>query len=58
MLKYLSHSLDNKQDQQKYGDIILDFIYFKTSDEFERRIEKNPVIIATLSKASVHNVIK
>ncbi|XP_065218583.1 WASH complex subunit 5 [Planococcus citri] len=36
--------LDNKQDQQKYGDIISDFLYFKTSDDFERKIEKNPTL--------------
>ncbi|KAE8748690.1 hypothetical protein FOCC_FOCC004493 [Frankliniella occidentalis] len=34
--------LENKHDQQKYGEVICDFVYFKTSDEFENRIEANP----------------
>ncbi|XP_067001738.2 WASH complex subunit 5 [Anabrus simplex] len=34
--------LETKQDQQKYGDIISDFIYFKTSDEFDKKIDNNP----------------
>ncbi|KAG8225241.1 hypothetical protein J437_LFUL008778 [Ladona fulva] len=34
--------LETKQDQQKYGDIISDFSYFKNSDEFDRKIDSNP----------------
>ncbi|KAJ8877566.1 hypothetical protein PR048_022021 [Dryococelus australis] len=33
--------LDTKQDQQKYGEIISDFIYFKTSDAFDHKIDNN-----------------
>lgn len=33
--------LDTKQDQQKYGEIICDFMYFKTTESFENRIEAN-----------------
>ncbi|XP_069674332.1 WASH complex subunit 5 isoform X3 [Periplaneta americana] len=33
--------LENKQDQQKYGEIISDFSYFKMSDEFDRKIDSN-----------------
>lgn len=35
--------LETKQDQQKYGDIICDFLYFQMSEEFENKIEKTPV---------------
>ncbi|XP_071441255.1 WASH complex subunit 5 isoform X2 [Hetaerina americana] len=34
--------LETKHDQQKYGDIICDFSYFKNSDEFDRKIDSNP----------------
>jgi WASH complex subunit strumpellin len=37
--------LETKQDQQKYGEIISDFSYFKMSDEFDRKIDNNPVSI-------------
>lgn len=33
--------LDKKQDQQKYGEIISDFSYFKASDEFDKKVENN-----------------
>jgi len=35
--------LNNKQDLQKYGQIILDFSYFNNSIEVEKKIETNPV---------------
>ncbi|KAK7873803.1 hypothetical protein R5R35_005787 [Gryllus longicercus] len=34
--------LETKQDQQKYGEIISDFSYFKMSDDFDQKIDKNP----------------
>nr|CAD7425882.1 unnamed protein product [Timema monikensis] len=34
--------LETKQDQQKYGVIIYDFSYFKTSDDFDNKIENDP----------------
>jgi len=37
------YRLETKKDQQKYGEIISDFSYFKTSDEFDQKIENNPV---------------
>lgn len=43
------YRLDNKVDQQKYGEIISDYLYFKTSDEFEKKIEKNPVSFLLLT---------
>lgn len=33
--------LDNKSDQQKYGDIIHDFNYFTSSEAIDRKIEAN-----------------
>ncbi|KAK6645588.1 hypothetical protein RUM43_001868 [Polyplax serrata] len=35
------YRLDNKSDQQKYGDLILDFSYFKTSDIFEQKVDND-----------------
>lgn len=35
--------LDNKESQQKYQDVILDFSYFKVSDAQEKKINANPV---------------
>jgi len=35
--------LNNKQDLQKYGQIILDFSYFNNSSEIEKKVETNPV---------------
>lgn len=35
--------LNNKQDVQKYGQIILDFSYFNNSNEIEKKIDTNPV---------------
>lgn len=35
--------LNNKQDVQKYNQIILDFSYFNNSNEVEKKIETNPV---------------
>jgi WASH complex subunit strumpellin len=37
--------LETKQDQQKYGEIISDFSYFKMSDEYDQKIDSNPVSI-------------
>lgn len=36
--------LATKEDQRKYGDIIIDFSYFKTQEFCDQRIENNPVI--------------
>lgn len=33
--------LETKHDQQKYGEILSDFSYFKTSDEFDQKIDNN-----------------
>ncbi|CAG9761136.1 unnamed protein product [Ceutorhynchus assimilis] len=38
------YRLESKQDIQKYGDIILDFSYLKTSEEQEKKIEKNETL--------------
>ena len=35
--------LATKEDQRKYGEIILDFSYFKSSEFCDQRIENNPV---------------
>lgn len=35
--------LNNKQDIQKYGQIVLDFSYFNNSSEIEKKIDINPV---------------
>lgn len=35
--------LDNKVDQQKYGDIISDFSYFKSVEFFDNKIDQSPV---------------
>jgi Hereditary spastic paraplegia protein strumpellin. len=44
MLEYfIIFRLETKQDQQKYGEIISDFSYFKMSDEFDHKIDNNPV---------------
>jgi hypothetical protein len=40
---FIIFRLETKQDQQKYGEIISDFSYFKMSDEFDRKIDNNPV---------------
>lgn len=38
---YKLNRLEKKQDQIKYGDIIMDFRYFKISEAQEKRIEEN-----------------
>lgn len=35
--------MENKELQQKYQDIIMDFSYFKISDAQEAKISMNPV---------------
>lgn len=35
--------LNTKQDTQKYGQVILDFSYFNSPNEIEKKIETNPV---------------
>ncbi|CAH0694098.1 unnamed protein product [Spodoptera exigua] len=37
-----AYMLDNKEMQQKYQDVILDFSYFKVSDAQEKKINANP----------------
>ncbi|EDW41676.1 WASH complex subunit homolog 5 [Drosophila sechellia] len=36
------YRLDNKADKAKYGELILDFSYFKIAEDHERRIEQSP----------------
>ncbi|XP_017043328.1 WASH complex subunit homolog 5 [Drosophila ficusphila] len=36
------YRLDNKADKAKYGEIILDFSYFKVAEDHEKRIEQSP----------------
>jgi hypothetical protein len=43
MLACFIFRLETKQDQQKYGEIISDFSYFKMSDEFDCKVDSNPV---------------
>ncbi|KAL0270980.1 UNVERIFIED_CONTAM: hypothetical protein PYX00_008233 [Menopon gallinae] len=38
------YRLDNKADQQKYGDLISDFTYFKNSEQFENKIDNDPAL--------------
>jgi hypothetical protein len=35
--------LETKQEQQKYGDILADFNYFKNSEQWDKKIESNQV---------------
>ncbi|XP_054285996.1 WASH complex subunit 5-like isoform X1 [Macrosteles quadrilineatus] len=35
---------DTKQDQQKYAGLILDFTYFKSPEEYDKKIESNVVM--------------
>jgi len=39
--------LATKENQKKYGEIISDFNYFKTSEFWDQRIENNPVFFLT-----------
>jgi len=41
----LHHSLDSKQLIQKYGSIIIDFVYFKAASVYEQKIEDDSVNI-------------
>ncbi|XP_042234662.1 WASH complex subunit 5-like isoform X2 [Homarus americanus] len=36
--------LETKTEQQKYGDVVIDFTYFKAPDGFNKRIEDSPVL--------------
>lgn len=40
---YIFYSLDSKQMVQKYGSIIIDFAYFKSTSTYEEKIENDPV---------------
>lgn len=40
---FLFYSLDSKPIVQKYGSIIIDFIYFKSVSTYEQKIENDPV---------------
>ncbi|KAK9307552.1 hypothetical protein QLX08_002167 [Tetragonisca angustula] len=40
-------SLDSKQIVQKYGSIIIDFVYFKSVSIYEQKIENDPVLQET-----------
>lgn len=42
-LIFYYHRFENKQDQIKYADIIMDFSYFKISEAQEKKIEKSSV---------------
>lgn len=37
--------LETQQDQVRYGQLIADFSYFKSTDYFENKIESNTVIL-------------
>ncbi|KAK3865433.1 hypothetical protein Pcinc_028961 [Petrolisthes cinctipes] len=37
--------LESKAEQQKYGDVVLDFTYFKAPDGFNKKIEDSPVLL-------------
>ena len=37
--------LDNRNDQMKYGEILSDFSYFRSSEYFDNKIESKPVSI-------------
>lgn len=40
--------LETKADQHKYGDVVLDFTYFKAPEGFNKKIEDSPVSIHTV----------
>lgn len=40
-------SLDSKPIVQKYGSIIIDFIYFKSVSTYEQKIESDPILQET-----------
>lgn len=42
--------LESRQDVQKYGEIILDFSYLKTSEIQEGKVEANEVIYVVNSE--------
>lgn len=44
--------LESRAEQQKYGDIVLDFAYFKAADGFNKKIENSSVSI----HASAHPI--
>lgn len=52
MKLFYFYSLENKQDLQRYGDIILDFGYFKVAEAQEHKIENNEVGIWGKTKLS------
>ena len=37
--------LETKAEQQKYGDVVLDFTYFKAAEGFNKKIENSSVSI-------------
>ncbi|XP_071514464.1 WASH complex subunit 5 isoform X1 [Panulirus ornatus] len=37
--------LETKTEQQKYGDVVLDFTYFKASEGFNKKIEDSPALL-------------
>ncbi|XP_033351507.1 WASH complex subunit 5 [Bombus vosnesenskii] len=40
-------SLNSKQIVQKYGSIIIDFVYFKSASTYEQKIENDPILQET-----------
>lgn len=42
-LNLCARRLENAADKQKYGDIILDFSYFKVAEAQEKKIEQSAV---------------
>jgi len=45
--------MDNKADKAKYGEIILDFSYFKVAEDHEKKIEQSPVMVNGYTQASI-----
>ena len=37
------YKLENKEDKEKYGEILLDFSYFRSIDLFEHKLNSKPV---------------
>ena len=40
---YCFHRLEIKEDQKKYGELLMDFNYFKISDSQDKKIENDAV---------------
>lgn len=45
--------LETKAEQQKYGDVILDFTYFKAAEGFNKKIDNSSVSILLMTLISI-----